>query len=108
MKHVRSLLLATVVGLASLTPLVSMAQSMVNASAGVSMAADGEVRKVDIAAGKIAIRHGMQDAEMPGMTMTYPVKDKALLGTLKAGDKVHFTLSHEGGAMLVTDIQLAK
>ncbi|WP_374554275.1 copper-binding protein [Aquitalea pelogenes] len=108
MKNVRSLLLAFIIGLASLTPVVSMAQTIMNASAAMPMAVDGEVRKVDLTVGKIAIKHGMQDAEMPGMTMTYPVKDKALLSKFKAGDKVHFTLSHEDGTMLVTNIQLAK
>ena len=52
---------------------------------------DGEVRKIDMEAGKITLRHAeIKNLDMPGMTMVFAVKDKAMLEKLKAGDKVKF------------------
>ncbi len=70
---------------------------------------DGEIRKVDKAAGKLTIKHGeIKPMGMPPMTMMFPVKDKALLDKVKEGDKVLFTLAPEGGNMVVTAIEPAK
>ena len=71
--------------------------------------ADGEVRKVDMEYKKITIKHGdIKNLDMPGMTMVFGVKDAALLDKIKAGDKVKFSAEKSGGAIVVTDIQLAK
>ena len=70
---------------------------------------DGEVRKVDMDYKKITIKHGeIKNLDMPGMTMVFGVKDAALLDKIKAGDKVKFSAEKSGGAIVVTDIQLAK
>ncbi|MDP3709609.1 MAG: copper-binding protein [Polaromonas sp.] len=70
---------------------------------------DGEVRKVDKDTQKITLKHGeIRNLEMPGMTMVFQVKDPALLDKVKAGDKVRFTAEKSKGAIVVTDIQLAK
>ena len=70
---------------------------------------DGEVRKVDMEYKKITIKHGeIKNLDMPGMTMVFGVKDAALLDNIKAGDKVKFSAEKSGGAIVVTDIQLAK
>ena len=70
---------------------------------------DGEVRKVDVDYKKITIKHGeIKNLDMPGMTMVFGVKDAALLDNIKAGDKVKFSAEKSGGAIVVTDIQLAK
>jgi Cu(I)/Ag(I) efflux system protein CusF len=67
---------------------------------------DGEVRKVDKEAKKITIKHGpMQSLDMPAMTMVFQVKDPALLGQVKAGDKVKFNAEKLGGAFTVTRIE---
>jgi len=42
---------------------------------------------------------------MPGMTMVFSVKDKALLTNLKPGDKIRFMVVADGGKMVVTEIQ---
>ena len=69
---------------------------------------DGEVRRVDKAAGKITLRHGeIKQLEMPPMTMVFEVKDKALLDTVKPGDKVKFKVINEHGKMIVTELMLA-
>lgn len=66
---------------------------------------EGEVKKIDVDAGKITIKHGpIQHLDMPGMTMVFTAKDKSLLTSLKSGDKVWFTVLNEGGKMIVTAI----
>jgi Cu/Ag efflux protein CusF len=38
---------------------------------------EGEVKKVDIEAGKVTIKHGpIKHMDMPGMTMVFTAKDK--------------------------------
>ncbi len=70
---------------------------------------EGEVKKVDIEAGKVTIKHGeIKHMDMPGMTMVFTAKDKNLLGKVKPGDKVKFMVVNEGGKMVVTDIQPAQ
>ncbi len=70
---------------------------------------DGEVRKIDKEAKKITIKHGpIRNLDMPAMTMVFQLKDPALLDKVKAGDKVSFRAEKTGGAVVVTDIQVAK
>ena len=70
--------------------------------------AEGEIRKVDMDAKKITIKHGeIKNLDMPGMTMVFQVKDPALLEKAKVGEKVRFKAEKAGGAMVVTDIQPA-
>ena len=70
---------------------------------------DGEVRKIDRDAGKITIKHGeIKHMEMPGMTMVFVAKDKALLDKTSVGAKIQFMVTNENGQMTVTDIQPAK
>jgi Cu/Ag efflux protein CusF len=40
-----------------------------------------------------------------GMTMVYAVKDPALLGQVKAGDKVKFDADNVNGQFVVTKIE---
>ncbi len=70
---------------------------------------DGEVRKVDMDAKKITLRHGaIPNLDMPPMTMVFQVKDPALLGQFKAGDKVRFSAEKPGGIYTVTRMETAK
>ena len=70
---------------------------------------DGEVRKIDKDTNKITIKHGeIKHLEMPGMTMVFNAKDKALLDKVQVGDKVSFMVVSEGGKMVVTAIEPAK
>jgi Cu/Ag efflux protein CusF len=70
--------------------------------------ADGEVRKIDKENGKITIRHGeIKHMDMPPMIMVFTAKDKALLDKVQVGQKIQFTVVHEGGKMVVTDMQPA-
>ena len=70
--------------------------------------AEGEIRRVDKDAGKVTIKHGpikTDTLDMDPMTMVFQVKDKAMLETIKAGDKVKFTVVDERGQMTVTEIR---
>lgn len=67
---------------------------------------EGEVRKVDKEAKKVTIKHGeIKNLEMPPMTMVFAVKDDAVLGTVKVGDKVLFKAMDAGGKLIVTELQ---
>ncbi len=71
--------------------------------------AEGEVRKVDKAGGKIALKHGeIKNLDMPPMSMVFQVKDKALLDKVKAGDKVNFTAEQVNGDYTVISIEVRK
>lgn len=66
---------------------------------------DGEVKKIDKEQGKITLKHGaIKHMDMPGMTMVFLAQDKAMLDTVKAGDKVRFRVVEQGGKMTVTEI----
>lgn len=70
---------------------------------------EGEVRKVDMDAKKITLRHEpMQSLDMPAMTMVFQVKDPALLDKVKVGDKIKFSAEKVGGAFIVTHIEPPK
>jgi len=69
--------------------------------------ADGQVIKIDQAAGKITIKHGpLKQFDMEeGMTMVYRAADPAMLAALKAGDKVKFAPDRVNGQFTVTRIE---
>lgn len=70
---------------------------------------EGEVRKVDKAAGKVTLKHGeIKNLGMGAMTMVFTAKDPRILDKVKAGDKVKFVAASEGGKLIVTEIQPAK
>jgi Cu(I)/Ag(I) efflux system protein CusF len=70
--------------------------------------ADGEIRRVDKAQGKLTIRHGpIPNLDMPPMTMVFQAKDRAVLEQLQVGDKVRFRAEKEGSAYVVIDVRKA-
>jgi Cu/Ag efflux protein CusF len=71
---------------------------------------DGQVTKIDAAAGKITIRHGpMKKFDMDdGMTMVFRVSDPAMLNAVKVGEKVKFDADRINGQFTVTRIEKAK
>ena len=82
-------------------PQMSVAQSaMVN----------GQVTKIDEAAGKITLKHGpIKKLEMEdGMTMVFRVQDPAMLKPVKVGDKVRFDADRVNGHITVTKIEKSK
>jgi len=70
---------------------------------------EGEVRKVDMDAQKITIKHGpLVNLDMPAMTMVFHVTDPAMLQQIKPGDKIKFRAESLGGVLTVTKIEPAR
>jgi Cu/Ag efflux protein CusF len=71
---------------------------------------EGQVVKIDDAAGKITLRHGpIKKLEMDeGMTMVFKAQDPAMLKTVKVGDKVKFDVDRVNGQITLTRIEKSK
>ena len=71
---------------------------------------NGQVTKIDEAAGKITLKHGpIKKLEMnEGMTMVFRVQDPAMLKQVKVGDKVRFDADRVNGQITVTKIEKAR
>ena len=79
------------------------------ATASTAPLTQGEVRKVDKEAAKITIQHGpIVNLDMTGMTMTFRVRDLAMLDGINPGDRIRFTAEKIGGALMVTQLERAK
>ena len=87
-------------------PLIAVfAASAVLAQAVLPMA-EAEVRKVDLDARKITLKHGeIKNLGMPPMSMVFQMKDPSMLEKFKAGDKVQFTADNLNGAITVMAIE---
>ncbi len=71
--------------------------------------AEGTIRKLDLAAGKVTIAHGeIANLNMPPMTMSFKAKDAAMLKPWKAGDKIRFRAADANGVLTVVSIEAAK
>jgi Cu(I)/Ag(I) efflux system periplasmic protein CusF len=83
--------------------------SLALAASGVlaqAVPADGQVTKVDAAAGRITLKHGpIKNLDMDAMTMVFRVKDPAMLQAVKAGDHVRFEAERVDGAITLTKIE---
>lgn len=96
---------ATAPVLAQGHPHTTLAQAKAGVKTMTEMA-DGEVRRVDKATGKVTLRHGdLKELEMPPMSMVFEVKDKALLDTVKAGDKVKFRATDDNGKLVIIEMK---
>ena len=105
---------------ASLIAIASLGAVSVQAAgdhAGHAMAApaaemqmvDGQVKKVDKAAGKVTLSHGpLTNLNMPAMTMAFKVSNAAWLDQMKSGDKIRFMAENVNGAITVVHFEPAK
>jgi Cu/Ag efflux protein CusF len=102
-----SLVIASFLVLVDATlPLVTLAQVTLAQSAMI----DGQVTKIDEAAGKITLKHGpikKLDMNEP-MTMVFRVQDPAMLKRVKVGDEVKFDADCLQGQFTVTKIEKSK
>ena len=90
-------------GAAALAALAAVAVVAVPAQAQEAQAS-GEVRRVDAAQGRIAIKHGAISAlDLPAMTLVYRI-DPALLAGIQVGDTVKFTATRQDGKYVVTKL----
>ncbi len=67
---------------------------------------DAEVRKVDLEAGRVTLKHApIKELDMPAMTMVFNARDKAMLEKVKVGDRVKFKAISEGGKFTITELR---
>ena len=94
---------------AAATLVLSLALSSASAFAQAAMA-NGEVKKIDEAAGKITLKHGpIKSLDMEEeMTMVFRVQDPAMLKQVKVGDKVKFDAERAPAGITITKIQKGK
>jgi Cu(I)/Ag(I) efflux system protein CusF len=93
------------------TALLSLAAATRAASPadGKTEVVKAQVVKVDAGRGKVTLKHApIKSIRMEAMTMPFKVKDAAMLETLKAGDKVTFSVATVDDELVVTHIQVAK
>lgn len=64
----------------------------------------GVVKKVDLETGKLTVDHEDILGYMSAMEMTEPVKDKAMLNGIKAGDKIDFEIERIGSNVTFTKL----
>ena len=118
MKTIKNLLIATSFAALGAAAMPALAQTTMDhgkmdhskmAAPTAADMSDGEVRKIDKEQGKLTLRHGeIKSLDMPGMTMVFTAKDKAMLDGVKVGDKIKFKAAKEGGKLLVVELVPAK
>ena len=113
MNTIKKTLAISAVTLAAAMAMPSFAQSMMDHSkmgmVQTPSMTDGEVRKVDLEAGKITIKHAdIKHMDMPAMTMVFKVADPSLLTGLTVNDEVLFSVEKQGSALIVTQIKQQK
>lgn len=90
-------------------PASTSANTPANAAQSQSMLADGEVKKVDKAAGKVTVSHGpLKNLGMPAMTMVFRVKEASWLDALQAGMKIRFQAETIDGALTIVRYEAAR
>lgn len=68
--------------------------------------ASGTVTKVDSERMRVTIKHGaVKTLDWPAMTMTFAVRDKALLEKLQPDRKVDFQFVQEGKSYVITGVK---
>jgi len=94
------------------TFVMALSAAAISLAAGASFAqsgsAEGVVRKVDAAAGRVIIKHGdFRGIDMQAMTMAFNVRDKALLEGVRVQDNVRFSVEREGRDYVITGLSRA-
>jgi Cu(I)/Ag(I) efflux system periplasmic protein CusF len=57
--------------------------------------------------GWVEINHEAIEGLMPAMQMEWSVKDRAMLKSIRVGDKVNFTIVETGGGEIITELKRA-
>ena len=97
----RSLTLIAVLALSAPVPALAQDPAVPASAPAAAAWTQGEVRRIDPANARLTLRHGeIRNLGMPPMTMTFGLRDPALLAGLKVGDQVRFTAVDAGGGQL--------
>ena len=76
------------------------------ASAPTIHEAKGTIKKINTKTGYVMISHGpVNSLSWPPMTMSFKVKDKAVLGKLAVNKKIDFGFFKEGDDYIVTKVK---
>lgn len=108
-KQTPIVLALVVLSVVAVCPTISHAESSHQHHAAAPLPAlaesEGEVRRVDFAAGKITIKHGPIVAwDMPPMTMVFQVDDRALLEKVELGQKIKFQIKDDKKRLVIVQI----
>ena len=77
-------------------------------SSTTAFAVEGEVMKINEAAGKITLQHGpIANLNMDSMRMVFRVADPSMLNAVAVGDKVNFEADRVDGAITIIQIEKA-
>ena len=90
-------------------PFVHAAEDAASAPAATTATpmSEGEIKKIDTAAGKLTIKHGpLDNLGMEPMTMVFRVQDPAMLSKVEVGSKVRFIAEKVNGALTVTALDV--
>ncbi|MES2511790.1 MAG: copper-binding protein [Pseudomonadota bacterium] len=69
----------------------------------------GEVMAIDMSRSRITLKHArIKSIGMDAMTMPFKVSDAAMLGPLKPGDKVQFSVAMHNDELLITHVGMIK
>jgi Cu(I)/Ag(I) efflux system membrane fusion protein len=84
--------------------------SSVSPSPSMNHYGDGTVEAIDLANATVTLAHGpVASLGWPPMTMDFLVRDRALLKTLRPGQKIRFKLTRDSdGAYVILKIQIAE
>jgi len=67
---------------------------------------DAEVKKIDKPAARVTLKHGeIRALDVPAMTMTWRVKDAAMLDNLQVGDHIQFSAERSANQYVITQIK---
>ncbi|MFN3883411.1 MAG: copper-binding protein [Rhodocyclaceae bacterium] len=92
--------------------LTLLAAASVLASTAVAAAEElsrGTIKKIDVAGQRVTIAHGpIKNLGMMPMTMTFKVKEPALIKAVSVGDEVRFRVEMVDGDYTVVRIEPAK
>jgi Cu(I)/Ag(I) efflux system periplasmic protein CusF len=92
--------------MAALVAPAAFAQATPPANAEVIRA---RVVKVDAPRGKVTLNHApIKSIQMEAMTMPFKVKDADMLGKIKPGDQVRFSVALQDDELLITRIEAVK
>lgn len=72
-----------------------------------SYSGTGVVRLVNLKEGWVEIDHEEIKGLMPAMQMEWSVKDRAMLNSILAGDKVNFVVEDNNGSEVITELKKA-
>lgn len=110
-KQTPIVLALAVLSVVAVFPTISHAESSHQHHAAAPLPAlaesEGEVRRVDFAAGKITIKHGPIVAwDMPPMTMVFAVDQRTLLEKIEVGQKVKFQIKDDKKRLVIVQIDV--